>query len=248
MATPSVEHERSMRRIAIAAIAAFECAFAPARAGDASAPMRHLVYSFTYESRQNGTIPNDPGPGRSSAYTGNLDDSGTITVDVMKEATDRGLVVSVTEQGRSTRSAAAATCAVYGDTNVVCDPTKQINGEEYTLLRFLGVKFIEPARVDAGGHWTISQGKAPMTVTASYTIESNDDGAMKIEETRHVKDTTGGITTIDTQTKMDYNWKRLLPTAIDEYSSEDRHAGVNGVASTVYQTTLTLQSDSMAKQ
>lgn len=241
-----------MRTFAFAALAAFACAgiaradTAPA-ATPAAAPARHLVYSFTFESSQNGTKPNEAGPGQSNSYSSTIDDKGTITVDVMKEASDRGLVVSVSEQATNTRSSAASTCAIYGDTNVVCDPTKQVNSEEYTLLRFLGVNFIEPTKIDANGQWTISQSKPPVTVTASYIIKTNDDGVMKIEETRHFKDTSGGSTTIDTQTKVDYNWKRLLPTGIDEYSNEERHSGMNGVGKTVYQTTLTLQSDSMAK-
>ena len=237
-----------MSRIASAAVAALACVAVARAETTTTAPKRHLVYAFTYESRQNGAIPNDVGTqSNASSYTGTLDDKGTIAVDVMQEGSDRGLVVSVSEQGQNTRSAVATTCAVYGDTRVVCDASKHVNSEEYTLLRFLGVNFINPAQIDASGQWTISQSAPPVTLRASYTIKTNDDGVMKIEETRHVKDTSGGYTTLDTQTKIDYNWKRLLPTAIDEYSNEERHAGVNGISTTVYQTTLTLQSDSMAK-
>jgi hypothetical protein len=211
-------------------------------------PLRHLVYSFTYSSRQAGAVGNDPGTTGNSTYTGKLDDKGTMSVDVLREAADRGLVVVVSERGEGTRRAEAATCAVYGNTTVVCDPTKAMNPEELTLLRFLGANFFDPNLLDAKQHWSVSQRKTGLTMTADYTVTSNDgNGGMKISETRHVESTAQGSITVDTQTKLDYNANRLLPTAIDEYATEDQHSGVIGVSSTTYETTFTLVSDSMAK-
>jgi hypothetical protein len=40
----------------------------------------------------------------------------------------------------------------------------------------------------------------------------------------------------------------LLPTSIDEYTIEQQNIGVKANAETIYQTTLNLVSDSMAKQ
>lgn len=108
-----------MRSLALVTFCAFACAALAARAD--TPPLRHLVYSFSYQSRQNGTVTNDPGVGGRSTYNGNLDDMGTITVDVLREAPDRGLVVVVSEKANYVRSAAPVTCAVYGNTTVVCD-------------------------------------------------------------------------------------------------------------------------------
>lgn len=211
-------------------------------------PLRHLVYSFNFESKQNGTVPNDPGTSGAQTYTGNLDDTGTITVDVLREAPDRGLVVIVSEQGDRTRSGEATTCAVYGNTNVACDPTKKVNREELSLLRFLGANFLDPARLDGKQRWSVSEKKPGDSMSADYVIEKSDGDIMAIGETRHVEDTSQGVTTFDAETKIDYVASRLLPTTIDEYATEQRHAGVNGIYTTVYQTTLKLVSDSMAKQ
>jgi hypothetical protein len=223
-------------------------AFAAAAARADAPPLRHLVYSFTYESSQSGSVPNEPGSSGNRTYTGKLDDTGTMTVDILREAPDHGLVVVVAEQGQNSRRAQAATCAVYGNTTVVCDQTKPVNPEELTLLRFLGVNFVDPNAVDEKQHWRVSDRKGGTTMTADYTIKSNDSGVLKIEETRHVESTSQGSITVDTQTKLDYNAPRLLPTAIDEYATEEQHSGVMGVSTTTYQTTFKLVSDSMSNK
>lgn len=241
----AARYPNAMRSI-IGAVLAIACVVAAARAD--TPPLRHLVYSFTYESRQSGTVSNDPGSTGNRTYNGKLDDTGTMTVDVLREAPDRGLVVVISEQGQYTRRAPAATCAVYGNTTVVCDPSKAMNAEEYTLLRFLGANFFDPNMVDSKRHWSVANRQGGTSMTADYTIESSNNGVMKIDETRHVEDTAHGSITVDTQTKLDYNDNRLLPTAVDEYATEDQHSGVIGVSTTTYQTTLKLVSDSMAKQ
>jgi hypothetical protein len=233
-------------RLTLGLVFAFLSAAAPALAD--APPLRHLIYSFTYEQNQHGSVTSEPGSTGNRSYTGKLDDRGTMTVDVLREAPDRGLVVVVSEQGEQTRRAAAATCAVYGNTTVVCDPTKAINPEELTLLRFLGANFYDPNLVDPKHHWSVAVRNGGMTMNADYTIVSDDNDVMKIDETRHVEDTSHGSITVDTQTKIDYNADRLLPLSIDEYVTEDQHSGVLGVSDTTYQTTFTLVTDSMAKQ
>ncbi len=208
-------------------------------------PLRHLVYSFTYEASQSGSVTSEAGSSGSRSYSTKIDDKGTMTVDVLREAPDRGLVVVVSEQGTDTRRAAAATCAVYGNTMVVCDPGKQVNGEEYTLLRFLGANFFDSNLLDAKQHWSISQSKDKTTVTADYTVTSDVNGLMKISEKRHVEDKSTGSITVDSETKLEYAANRLLPTSIDEYATEEQHSGVIGISTTTYQTTLELVSDSM---
>lgn len=235
-----------MRYILAAAAVAFVSSGATARAD--APPLRHLVYSFTYESSQSGAVTNEPGSSGNRNYNGKLDDMGTMTVDVLREAPDRGLVVVISEQGQYTRRAAPATCAVYGSTIVVCDPTKAINPEEYSLLRFLGANFYDPNLLDSKHHWSVSQQKGTMTMTADYTVNGDDNGVMSISETRHVEDTSQGAIAVDTQSKIDYNFNRLLPISISEYATEQQQSGVLGMSTTIYQTTFSLISDSMAKK
>lgn len=236
----------AMRRLSIVlASLSLTAGFTATVARADTPPLRHLVYSFTYESNQNGTVTSEPGSTGNRSYSNKLDDKGTITVDVLREAPDRGLLVVVSEQGTYTRRAPAAACAVYGNTTVVCDPSKQVNGEEYTLLRFLGANFFDPNTLDAKQHWSISQSKGKTTVTAGYTVTSDVNGILKIDENRHVEDTSTGSITVDSQTKLEYAASRLLPTSIDEYTTEEQHSGMIGISTTTYQTTLNLVSDSM---
>lgn len=211
-----------------------------------TAPLRHLVYSFTYESKQNGTVTSDPGSSGAHTFTGHLADHGTITADVMREAPDRGLVVVVSEQGSDTRNAAPVTCAVYGNTLVACDPSKPTNSEELTLLRFLGANFVDPNKVDANNHWPVSADAGGVSIKADYTIAKNDDGVLAIDEARHVEGHGFGAVTTDVQTKLTYNGRVQVPISVDEYATERKNAGMQGISTTVFQTTLKLVSDSLA--
>lgn len=235
-----------MRPLAVITFCAFGCAALAARAD--TPPLRHLVYSFSYEASQQGAVTNDPGSTGRRNYSGALGDKGTITVDVLKEAEDHGLVVVVSEQGQDTRNGASVKCAVYGNTNVFCEPNKPVTNEEYTLLRFLGANFIDPGQIDPKQHWSVSQRSGSTSLTADYTIKTNDNGVMTIGEKRHLENTAEGTTTSDIETTLDYNYNRLLPTSIDEYSIVRRQGGTEDTAETTYQTTLRLISDSMAKQ
>jgi hypothetical protein len=238
-----------MRRLFTVLASLSLTAGSPAAVARADAPpLRHLVYAFTYEGYQNGAVTSEPGSTGNRSYSTKLDDKGTMTVDVLREAADHGLVVVVSEEGTYTRRAPAATCAVYGNTTVVCDPSKQVNGEEYTLLRFLGANFFDANMLDAKQHWSVSQSKGKTTVTAAYTVTSDVNGILKIDETRHVEDTSTGSITVDSQTKLQYTPSRLLPTSIQEYATEEQHSGIIGISTTTYQTTLDLVSDSMANK
>ncbi|MGA9945511.1 MAG: hypothetical protein WBP75_10785, partial [Candidatus Cybelea sp.] len=131
-----------------------------------------LVYDFTYSANQNitsrdavdnaepintltGTLQG--GTNGMSHYGGTLTDKGTITVDLVKEQPDGAMVVMISEQGQNVRRAPPAECVVYGNTHVICDSSKTVYTEEYTLLRFLGGNFVDPSQLDAAKHWQIVQ-------------------------------------------------------------------------------------------
>ena len=118
----------------------------------APSPLRHLVYTFTWGTSNSTEVhvsglsngspvsaytPNQVGnPTGISSFDASNSDKGSITVDVLREQpNDHGLVVTVSERAQDTRSANAATCVVFGNTDVVCDPSAKINYEELTLLR-----------------------------------------------------------------------------------------------------------------
>ena len=242
-----------------AVVAACSAACFPSLVRADTPPMRHLVYSFTYgvqqrvtsrDSSPQGTDPNGNLSGGSSGmshYGGNLTDKGSMVVDVLREQPDKGLVVVISEQAESTRKAPPATCVVYASTQVICDPNKTVNPEEYTLLRFLASNFVDPNILDANKHWGFDSSSGGNALKADYTIEHSEGTLMTIDEVRNVKQTgTGGMTT-NVQSKIGYDYGRLVPTSIDEYVTQRAEGGNSGSGTTIYQTDLKLVSDSMAK-
>ena len=223
-------------------------------------PMRHLVYSFTYGSTQSvnasdaspyhtdasGNMMPNAGSGVSD-YQGALKDRGTMVVDVAREQADKGLVVVVSENAENTRKAPPATCVVYANTEVICDPNKTVNPEEYTLLRFMAQNFVDPNILDAKKHWGYDSVTGGMELKSEYTIVHSDGPIMTIDEVRSIKrQGTQGQTT-NVQSKIDYDFGHAVPTAIDEYVTQRSEQGVTGNATTIYQTDLKLVSDSLAK-
>jgi len=236
--------------------------FAPSAAYAGSAGPT-LVYNFTYSSNQSIQARDSSDSAESvntqtqglaggtngiSHYNGALDDKGTMTVQVVGTEQDGGLVVNISEAGQQTRRAPAATCVAYGNTRVICDPNKTVYSEEYTLLRFLGGKFVDPSQLDANKHWAATGLSGPgLTVSADYTINGNDNGQMQIGEKRIVKASGAGHLTTDVETKIGYDFNRSLPVSVDEYAAQYTDGGLKGTSTTIYQTTLQLVSDTMAK-
>ena len=220
-----------------------------------------LVYSFTYSAKQDVNAKDSANPAEdygnagafaasgsgTSHYSGSLTDKGTMTVQVIAKQQDGGLIVTIGETGQQTRRAPAATCVVYGNTRVICDPNKTVYSEEYTLLRFLGPNFVDPNNIDAKRHWQITQNSPNLNITADYVIGPTTTSDVQVSEARKIRQSGGGSLTTDIQTKIGYDMSRALPTTVDEYVTQRHDNGVAGTSTTIYQTTLQLVSDSMAK-
>ena len=228
---------------------------------DAPAPTRHLVYDFTYGSSSDQTIQTagisangmgtQGGAGASASGVADtrsgIADDGTITVDVLVVQPDTGLVVTVTEAARNDRSAPTAECVVYSNTNVVCDPNKRVNAEEQVLLRLLGSHLVDPDQLDDKNHWQIQHSDSDGVLTDDFTIEKNDNGLMQIQSERLYKTLGAHIATTSSDTKIDYDFNRTVPTSIGEETITREEQGMGNYNTTTVQTTLKLQQDSLAK-
>ena len=174
-------------KIASVALAAFALT-APA-ISSADTTVQQLTYNFTYSANQTTTARDSANPAEdysvpanqgttqayvgtngSGSYGGSLSDKGTMTVTILAKQQDGGLIVTIAENGQAVRRAPAATCVVYGNTKVICDPNKTVYTEEYTLLRFMGQNFIDASNLDAHRHWQIVQSAPSRNVTADYTL------------------------------------------------------------------------------
>jgi hypothetical protein len=217
-----------------------------------------LVYAFTYSSvqdvyaRDSQNPAEDPDPANragsgTSHYHGSLTDKGTMTVRLLRQQPDGGLVLTIAEQGENVRRAPPAECVAYPNTKVFCDPNKTVYSEEYTLLRFLGRDFVDASQFDKNHHWAITQDSGGLDVHADYAVVSDNGGKMQITETRRIQQPGGGSLTTDIQTKIGYDDTQSLPTSVDEYVTQRHDNGVAGTTTTIYQTTLKLiESNSVA--
>ena len=225
-----------------------------------------LVYNFTYSANQDinakdsanpaedwhdctggaGCNPANQGSG-TSHYEAALDDKGTMTVAILGKQSDGGLIVSISEAGQQTRRAPPATCVAYGNTRVICDPNKTVYTEEYTLLRFLGQNFVDAANIDAKRHWQVVQDSRTLKVTADYVIGPTTTSDVQISETRKIVTPGQSNVTTDVESKIGYDMSRIVPATVAEYVTQRQDRGVKGMATTIYQTTLQLVSDTMAK-
>ena len=231
-----------------------------------TAPVPTLVYNFTYSANQDINAKDSSNPAQdygapdksgnntyantgsgTSHYQSGLNDKGTMTVGILGKQSDGGLIVSISEAGQQTRRASPATCVVYGNTRVICDPNKTVYTEEYTLLRFLGQSFVDPANIDAKRHWQVVQNSPSMNVTADYVIGPTTSSDVQISETRKIVTPGQSNVTTDVETKIGYDMSRIVPTTVAEYVTQRQDQGVSGMATTIYQTTLQLVSDTMVK-
>jgi hypothetical protein len=218
----------------------------------ASKPTRHLVYTFTWGSTtdlqmQSSGMTEHGGTSGSgtSDFGGGNQDKGTITVDVMREQPDRGLVLSVSEQAQGERSAPPTTCVVFGNTNVICDSSGKVNVEELSLVRLLGPTFVDPAQIDAKQHWRVQENAPDVSTVSDFTIEANAGGVLKIAETRTVTGNGSRPYTREVTSAIGYDINRTIPTSVTEDSTE-RSERSNEYQTIKSQTSLQLQADSLA--
>ena len=167
-------------------------------------------------------------------------------MNVQREQADRGLVLTIAEHGSNGRNTGAAMCVVYGNTNIICDPNATVTPEEYTLLRFLGSNFINPSEIDENSHWKIQSSDSTVSTVADYHIASNANGMMQITEVREVTQHGPGERRTNIQTKIGYDFNKIVPTSIDEYNVDRVYGGSEANSTSTFQTTLKLVSDSMA--
>lgn len=230
---------------------------AAARAVTTAPQVRHLVYSFTWGTSNNTEVQtsgiattgnsmgmNGGGSGSGTvSSTGGTSDHGTITVDVVRQQPDKGVVVDISEQAVERRNAPLAECVAYGDLTVVCDPNKKINAEELTLLRFLGATFVDPDELDAKRHWQRTQGGA----TSDFTIAASANGVMTINETGVTRAGGARPDTSNVVGSIVYDFNRTIPTSVHEQTTSRSEQGEQ-YQTVTSETVLQLVSDSSVAQ
>jgi hypothetical protein len=208
----------------------------------ADAPIRTLVYQYSYDARGfggNGAavgIINDRGNGTASR-------TGEITVAVAAATQDGGLVVDVTQTiDRTPRPLETIRCALYGiTTDVVCDQNVPPTREETVLLSYLGRQFYDASRLDPQAEWHTSPKVNFGTVSIQNTFQATKtDGSIvtiavnREERNGDFRATTTGTVLYDTATEVPTSVRVAIA------GTRTRSQGDANVS-------LTLVSDSMAK-
>lgn len=215
------------------------------------APIRHLVYRFTYGTTSDLEIQSS-GIGTSGSGIaddrGGTSDQGTITVDVMREDASKGLVVKISEQAQGSRSAKPATCVVYGTTATVCDPNAIVRSEEIAVLRLLGSNFVDPAKIDSKQQWSVEASSGKFDNKSKFTLAKNDAGLMTITEQRSNTEQIGGRnTSATTSATIGYDYPKQVMTSLNQFTQSREPRGQNQYMTSTTQITAKLQSDSMNK-
>ena len=211
-------------------------------------PLRHLVYTFTYTQSSDRTQHDSgiggPSSGMADSRTGSSD-KGEISVDVVGAAKDSSLVVIVSEKARETRSAVPVRCAVFSNTNVICEANKKVNEEELAVLRLLGAKFVNTDLIDAKNHWGFGWTSDQLDRTVDFTVNANVNDVLNITETRieKVKGAQGYTASLDG--KITYDQHKIVPTAVVEDTTLRQSAGMGGYDTDRTQIALSLESDSL---
>lgn len=163
----------------------------------ADAPVRSVVYHFSYDSRgfsNNPSMGGGPfgGAVQENGSMGSGSRTGTIRLDVIGATRDGGLVVDVTESiDRALHDLQTDRCAVYGKSqDVVCDQNLHETPEETVLLQYVGRFFYNPSNVDANGHWHTTPQVLiykNMQIDNNYTVTKTDGNVLTVKIDRSEK-------------------------------------------------------------
>jgi hypothetical protein len=213
-------------------------------------PLRHLVYAFTFSQSTDRTIHESgiggPISGMQDSRGGSAD-KGQVFADVVGIQKDTGLIVTVSEQARESRTAEPTTCLVYSNSTVICDQTKKVNDEELALLRFMGQHFVDENQIDDKNHWRIASSGPQFNLTSDFTVQSNDNNVLQILEARVVNQKGAQAFTSSVDGHITYDLNYTVPTAISEDEMLRQNGGMGTYDTDHTQISLTLQSDSMRK-
>ncbi|MGB8520198.1 MAG: hypothetical protein WCD38_08555 [Candidatus Tumulicola sp.] len=197
---------------------------------------RVLHYSYTYETGMSASTEKaygldkmDPGSGGTfmfhnvnqhylaPSFDASQSRRGTLTVEVVREEADGGLVLRVREAAPGAApsgSAPGATCVAFGDTTVICDPTQSVSPEAVALLGLLGKNFVDASQLDASRHWHVVA-SGSYGGSADFTVVRSDAEILTISE-RGVRAKAGSSEKTDVSAAILYDTTRSLPVSVDE--------------------------------
>ena len=215
----------------------------PAPSAKPSAPLRHLRYSFS------ASVKNVNGRWRSEFRNSDpwlpTGGNGTVDVDVVSLAPDGALIVRVSQHLREQlHDEGAYTCAVYGDTTVVCPSHLTMTAAQWVLLSYLGRRFVDGAPWDASHHWQRKTDTSRYTLLADFTLLDEGDAQRPavVREAKKISMRNGGFDSQAEDVEIVYDRAMEIPTSVHD---EVRIVGAGLNEDATYDFRLT--ADSFAK-
>lgn len=249
-----------MTRSLISAALASVALAAPALAADGTAAplkvLRTLVYAVTFtekntaEEKTSGFLGGDAGAITAGSATvkrnANVDDSGTLTVNVLAATQDGALAVDAAFAGKAT-SQPTVRIVISPDGRLGYDPNKPIAPETARILPLLARGLVANRDVSPGSSWTIDA-PAPARGTTTYRVSAlrdelatlGIDGDLIVPGPQGFQEHDRGTVT--------YATDRLCPITYDLTARSHHQASTEQYVSTNAHLTATLVSDSFAKK
>lgn len=169
---------------------------------------------------------------------------GTMSVDVLSLAGDGALNVRILESVKQeARPRQSYTCAVYGNTSVLCPEGPVPTEAEYMLMSYLGRQFVDGAPWDPQNHWQRKYDLSGGNVTEDFSLADTGDGKhVKITEVRKTQLHSVGFASQNENVTITYDRSMEVPDTINAMADSSSEGG------TEHSTfDYTLLSDSFAK-
>ena len=206
--------------------------FASASAADTQAPLRHLAFKYqlgiqsTLEQHSGGINMDSASGIQTSAMSGSGHDSagstqadeGTIVANVIGPTNGGGLLIEISEDGR-THKAGATQVEVRSDGSLLMPASVQLFDEQRFALELLGRNIMPISTVVPGATWKIAMpAGSGASDEVSFRVVSADDNVAKLSLDRVVKSKAGPGYDVHVTGTVDYDWKRLVPLNANLYS------------------------------
>ncbi|GAC1659378.1 MAG: hypothetical protein NVS4B13_03980 [Candidatus Elarobacter sp.] len=247
------------RGIALAGLLAIAATAAPSRgsaqgAPDRIRPLRTLVYSVLFSSKivneehRSGLTATGASPYGSptAKRTSSVDDSGTLTANVIAASRDGGLAVDVSFVGKATTQPPVRV-AILPDGRLSYPPTAQLSPEAARIVSLLARGIMVGRDVSPGSSWTITAA-APAKGTSTYrvTTVAGDLATLGID----IDVSQPGPSGFDEQATATalYDTVKLCPVRYDLTATARREPSMAQYVIENTHLTATLVSDTFAKK
>lgn len=196
-------------------IAATTLAFAPATPAPTAAPLREIVYRYSYSRKVERSVAEYGAPDLNVGTTNGY--AGKLTVDVMQVDAANMILVAVTDAVTGTVN---VTKPLVGDIVISPSGDVKIVGGEYdltmtTILPYLSTAYYGDHALQEGATWKlITNGADKTQTTTTFNVSNVTTDTATITSTTQAKAADSSGTT-SVETKVVYKAALLVPISVD---------------------------------